>query len=238
MCHVIPQYVWNYDGKDLDGIQTAILSRLAWYAGWDGANIYPSISTLSEQTKFSISTIKRVLKYLRDHDFLIIDAEANRGTYTSTKYRINFDKIKMPVPKDLQKRHVPSPVDKSANSIPPGVTQTLARVTQTPDPGVTQTPNKLYTTNYLKNIMLKGEKSVDKIDSRVKEFGRKLTEAGIDSRSIQSWVKEFGLERVISIWSDVSNTIKEKPSGIKNKGAYFRAVMMTLKPEVIPNFCG
>lgn len=93
MCFEIAKAVWDYNGKDLNGVQTAILARMAWYASSAGRDIFPSKETLVEQTKFSLSAVKSAIKYLIQNNFLI-ECTKSKGRH-STTYRINLERLKI-----------------------------------------------------------------------------------------------------------------------------------------------
>lgn len=107
MSFEIAAKVWDYQGEDLNGIQKAILSRMAWYASYDGENVYPSAQLLSEQTSFCLRTVMNSIKHLKENNFLIACGTRARGVI---KYRFNLKKIGVDLPCSSNKR-------KSANSV-------------------------------------------------------------------------------------------------------------------------
>lgn len=229
MCQYIVQAIWDYDGDDLDGVYTAILSRMGWYASFDGTGIYPSIRTLAKQTKFSTRTIDRALKYFRENKFLIVHLKANKSKHRATTYRFNFHRINIPVPIGARFPKISlQVVDKSCKTIPPTVTQSYgATVTQSLT-HTTESRTKDHINIINKDHMIEREKTGDKNDPRVKELCRQLTKEGINLKDILYWTSVLGLQRVISYWGDLRHQQIEKPSQIKNPGAYFRVVMESL----------
>lgn len=93
MSSVIVNAIWNYKGGDLNGTQTAIFVRMAWYASDAGRDIFPSVATLCEQTKFKKTAVRETIQYLIEQKFLI-RMITSKGRHTNT-YKINLERLKL-----------------------------------------------------------------------------------------------------------------------------------------------
>lgn len=93
MSFEIARAVWNYTGTDLNGTQTAVLVRMAWYASDAGRDVFPSIDKLAEQTKFGRTTIKEAIKHLIKLGFLEV-RQQSKGRYTNN-YTISMPRLSL-----------------------------------------------------------------------------------------------------------------------------------------------
>lgn len=123
--------IWNYQGNDLRGADKNILVRMAWFASFDGRNIYPSIQTLIEQSGYSRSTVFRSLLTLKKNNFLIVE---NATPGRPVKYKINLHKLN-------SKIYI---TDDTESSIPENISQSMRGCHPDTGGGVILTPNKLF----------------------------------------------------------------------------------------------
>jgi hypothetical protein len=227
MCHFIAQAVWDYQGDDLDGTQTAILSRMAWYASWSGIDIYPSIHSLSRQTKFTTRTIERTLKYLRDKKFIIVHKKANKSRHMATNYRINFEKINMPIPIDAVSHYKPrkvkyKSVDNRCKNTPPTVTESVgATVTESVGATVTESDKRSLIKIINKDHMI-GDQQNDILKA---ELVNVLLSIGFYEKDIIQTINSCGVEYIFHKISDIKQLSREGKIKVNNVGAYLRKVL-------------
>lgn len=82
--------IWdNRECLDLNGIETAILVKLADFASDDGSSVYPSLGKLVKTTGFSESTIQRALKSLCVRNFLTQVSKFSQRKHLTNIYKIN-----------------------------------------------------------------------------------------------------------------------------------------------------
>lgn len=195
MCHNIAQAVWDYSGDDLDGVQTAVLSRMGWYAAWDGTAIYPSLNTLSKQIKFNRRTVIRAVDHLIKNNFITLHSKANCALHQANHYRINFEKLSMPIPFEMAHLYK----TKKTNKRSPSVTESLgASVTESPGASVTESPNK----QLIKTINKDNNKGVvvSDIDCIHREkLMDELIKLGLKQKVIDRMLIKFSISRIAEV---------------------------------------
>jgi Helix-turn-helix domain len=98
MSGLVQGLVWRARLGEPTLVYKAILCRLADEADDEGHDVYPAIATVAGDCSCSLSTVKRVLKWLRDEDWIRVSADEKGGRGHATKYWIN-----VPALKDYQK---------------------------------------------------------------------------------------------------------------------------------------
>lgn len=96
--------IWSDNTGRLNGIETAILLKMADHAADDGSSIYPSLTTLCKTTKFSKSAVTRSIKSLIDKRLLVC-VRPGKAKHQTTIYRIDVKNLEE-VPKTIEKPKV------------------------------------------------------------------------------------------------------------------------------------
>lgn len=95
MSGLVQGLVWR---SELAGAPTvvykAVLCRLGDEANDEGHNVYPSIATIARDCMCSVATVKRVLKWLRDEDWIRVVRDEKGGRGRSTRYWINVPALR------------------------------------------------------------------------------------------------------------------------------------------------
>lgn len=81
--------IWATRALDLDGVETAVLVRLADFAADDGSSVYPSMKRLVEDIKFSESTVRRAIKSLIEKKLIMKIRPHSAQKHLSTVYKMN-----------------------------------------------------------------------------------------------------------------------------------------------------
>lgn len=179
MSFEIARAIWNYKGRDLNGTQTAILVRMAWYASDSGRDIFPSREELSRQTKFGLSTIRDALAYFRKEGFLIPE-KALPGK--AVNYRISLERLQLT-----------NQFNDNSSTLPEHEAPTTQAATaQVPrrQPPTTQAATAHIKTS--KNIFKNNNSVVDK-----KLLGQAISR-GVTEVQINNFINTYGPERVTS----------------------------------------
>jgi DNA-binding transcriptional ArsR family regulator len=102
--------VWAAEG--LSATEKLVLLRIADYAGPDGGNAYPSVTTIAAQTSLTDRAVRGVLRRLEDRGVLVTSHREGRSSY----YRVVLDA--------LQPR----------KDVPPASDSVRNETTETPEP--------------------------------------------------------------------------------------------------------
>lgn len=176
--------IWNYQGKDLNGVQTAIFARMGWYASDAGRDIFPSVNTLSLQTKFGETAVREAIKHLIANSFLI-QVETSTGRH-SNKYNINLAKLGITNQFTSSSSTIPSAEPLAKRRVE---NEPLAKRRVNPSPDEANPspdePNRLLNTNFKNNNVV--------VDEKLFELA---TKAGISSAEVEGMVTGFGKEQV------------------------------------------
>lgn len=148
--------VWDDHTGELNGIEKAILVKLADHSSDDGMRIFPSLDKLSLDTGFNRRTIIRHLKTLEDKKRIKIIKRKKGVINISNSYKINVDL--------LQKYAAKSSVDKMPKA---SVYETLGVVSNRHGGSVCESPDPsikpiLYNLNDPNTRARKANTSVDK----------------------------------------------------------------------------
>lgn len=95
------QRVWE---SGLKGNELLVAAILSMHGSPQGADMRPSIATISWWTSLSIPTVKRILRKFRTHKYLTVTHEADNVEHRATEYAWNFAALppKPPLPKFLE----------------------------------------------------------------------------------------------------------------------------------------
>lgn len=70
---------WVWEQSPVKGNERLLLLAIADCTADDGTNAYPSKQKLSDKTKLDQSTIRRIVKRLEQHGYLVVDRSEQRG---------------------------------------------------------------------------------------------------------------------------------------------------------------
>jgi hypothetical protein len=90
MSFALLKKVWE---SNLDGVEKAVLLRLADYAHDDGTSIFPSIATVARAVSWSPDKVRRTIKRLRVIGVLIEVQSASCAEHRPTEYRIDLERL-------------------------------------------------------------------------------------------------------------------------------------------------
>jgi DNA-binding PadR family transcriptional regulator len=143
--------IWEENNGFLNGIEKAILIRLADFGSDNGKDIFPGKNRLTLDTGFSISTVKRTLSDLEAKKIITITTRKENDKNITNLYSIDVELLK--------KLAELKTVDKSKVG---GSDRTQGRVTVNPGGRVRVNPDPLHNNHYINNNSKPKIKSVDK----------------------------------------------------------------------------
>lgn len=80
---------WAHRG--LDATAKLVLLRLADFAADDGANVFPTVDRVAEDTSLSERAVRTALRRLEEAGALVLVAREDSGRHRAREYRINLD---------------------------------------------------------------------------------------------------------------------------------------------------
>ena len=95
--------VWDYYPEGGGELLTAL--KVADHADHDGCNIWPSVSTLADQTRQSERTVQRHLQAMATRGWLLQVKAGGAGPGSTTRYRMPVERIPLGVEARVTKRH-------------------------------------------------------------------------------------------------------------------------------------
>lgn len=191
--------VWDDHSGNLTGIEKSILLRLADFAADNGTQIFPSLTTISQDTSHSRSTVIRTLQALESKKYIKKTNRQKNVTNITNLYRIDIDKLK-----------------KGSITVTPGVVshRHQGSVTVTPDPSIDPSHRSI-NNNKAQNQPQKTEPKKSQNDVVIK-LTKILKENKIEvhEKTLVSWIKAYGEKRILdSIQIMKSSKNIRNPSG-------------------------
>jgi DNA-binding MarR family transcriptional regulator len=141
--HII-KMIWRTPEIDLSPVEIAVFTCLASYSNDAGSSVYPSISRIVDETRFSRATVKRAIKEISKKGFIEKISEHDRSHNLTNVYRINIDLIEKIGSLEKKKETVPTKnlSTDGITEIPRGITGSLfGGFTLIPD-GITLNANR------------------------------------------------------------------------------------------------
>ena len=84
----LSRFRWVREQDIESGSAKSVLAALAYHDMPDGDGIFPEIDTLAEATGYSPRTIKRALKWLEGHGWIVREQRRYAGRQTTNRYWI------------------------------------------------------------------------------------------------------------------------------------------------------
>lgn len=226
MSFEIARAVWNYTGTDLNGVQTAILARMAWYASDGGRDIYPSLKKLCQQTKFGETAVREAIKYLIKNEFLTVSYQSS-GHHTN-QYCINLKRLELVNEFDDKSSSIELSTGESAKR-GPRETNPSSNGGYTPreTQGIPLATRTQYTNN--KNN-IKNNNVVDKTKTANRAIGNELTKLatslGVDQFVMDSLAKQYPQDKIFQKLKLMSRT-----PGVTTPGGWLRTALKQDYPQ-------
>lgn len=108
--------VWQ---SDLDGMLTAVASRLAGFADDDGKRIYPTIKRIAADLRINERTVQRAMRKLEEMGLLVLVAEADARAQRPRQYRIDVSVLDARARQTCDDRYIETTDNCEADTPPP-----------------------------------------------------------------------------------------------------------------------